>query len=405
MKYDFTELIDRHGKDAMAVDAVGKLPGFAPSKPKEGFDTIPMWVADMNFPTAKSIQEAIIKRAQHPLFGYFQPSDAYYQAIIDWHKKRKGVSGLIKEDIGYENGVLGGVVSALKVFAAPGDKVLLHSPTYMGFTNAVLSNGYQIVHSPLIKDENGTWRMDYEDMDKKIKENQIHVAIFCNPHNPTGRVWTKEEITKAMEVYERNNVWVISDEIWSDLMMNDHHYTPTQLVSEWAKEHTAAFYAPSKTFNLAGLIGSYSVIYNKPIRERIQSVGKKTVYNSMNVFSEHALIGAYSDEGNNWLDQLLPVLSQNVNLAYDYVTKRFDGVSTFKTEGTYMMFLDCTDWLKEHDKTQTELLERGWDYGIGWQDGGLFQGPTSIRLNLASPTSRIEDAFKRMDKYAFNAEW
>lgn len=173
----------------------------------------------------------------------------------------------------------------------------------MGFTNAVLSNGYQIVHSPLIKDENGTWRMDYEDMDKKIKENQIHVAIFCNPHNPTGRVWTKEEITKAMEVYERNTVWVISDEIWSDLMMNDHHYTPTQSVSEWAKQHTAAFYVPSKTFNIAGLIGSYSVIYNKSFHQRIQSVGEKTVYNSMNVFSEHALIGAYSDEGDNWLDQ------------------------------------------------------------------------------------------------------
>lgn len=125
----------------------------------------------------------------------------------------------------------------------------------------------------------------------------------------------------------------------------------------------------------------------------------------MNVFSEHALIGAYSDEGENWLDQLLPVLSKNVNIAYDYVTKHFDGVSTFKTEGTYMMFLDCTDWLKKHGKTQKELLQRGWDYGIGWQDGGLFQGPTSIRLNLASPTFRIEDAFKRMDKYVFNAEW
>nr|WP_258381195.1 aminotransferase class I/II-fold pyridoxal phosphate-dependent enzyme [Lactobacillus helveticus] len=237
---------------------------------------------------------------------FFFTSAAAYpnQAIIDWHKKSaRAWSGLTKEDIGYENGVLGGVVSALKVFAAPGDKVLLHSPTYMGFTNAVLSNGYQIVHSPLIKDENGTWRMDYEDMDKKIKENQIHVAIFCNPHNPTGRVWTKEEITKAMEVYERNTVWVISDEIWSDLMMNDHHYTPTQSVSGWAKQHTAAFYVPSKTFNIAGLIGSYSVIYNKSFHQRIQSVGEKTVYNSMNVFSEHALIGAYSNEGDNWLDQ------------------------------------------------------------------------------------------------------
>lgn len=203
---------------------------------------------------------------------FFFTSAAAYpnQAIIDWHKKSaRAWSGLTKEDIGYENGVLGGVVSALKVFAAPGDKVLLHSPTYMGFTNAVLSNGYQIVHSPLIKDENGTWRMDYEDMDKKIKENQIHVAIFCNPHNPTGRVWTKEEITKAMEVYERNTVWVISDEIWSDLMMNDHHYTPTQSVSEWAKQHTAAFYVPSKTFNIAGLIGSYSVIYSKSFQNML----------------------------------------------------------------------------------------------------------------------------------------
>lgn len=208
-----------------------------------------------------------------------------------------------------------------------------------------------------------------------------------------------------MEVYEKNNVWVISDEIWSDLMMNDHHYTPTQSVSEWAKQHTAAFYAPSKTFNLAGLIGSYSVIYNPTIRQRVQSIDSKTVYNSMNVLSEHALIGAYSDEGDNWLSQLLRVLSNNVNFAYDYVKQNFQGVSTFKIEGTYMMFLDCGKWLKEHGKTQTELLQRGWDYGIGWQDGNLFQGPTSIRLNLASPTSRIEDAFKRMDKYVFNAKW
>ncbi len=405
MKYDFEHLLDRRGKDAMAVDAIGKLPGFAPSKPKEGFDTIPMWVADMNFPTAKSIQDEIIKRAQHPAFGYFIPNDEYYQAIINWHKIRKGVTGLKKEDIGYENGVLGGVVSALKVFAAPGDKVLLHSPTYMGFTECVTNNGYQIVHSPLIKDEDGTWRMDYDDMDKKIKENNIHVAIFCNPHNPTGRVWTKDEIAKAMDVFEKNHVWVISDEIWSDLMMNGHHYTPTQSVSDWAKMHTCAFYAPSKTFNLAGLIGSYSVIYNKPIRERVQSIGDKVVYNRLNVLSEHALIGAYSKEGDNWLSQLLPVLSHNVNLAYDYIKQNFAGVSTFKTEGTYMMFMDCSEWLKQHHKTQEQLLKRGWDYGIGWQDGHLFQGPTSIRLNLASPAYRIKDAFDRMNKYVFNAQW
>ena len=187
MQYDFETLLDRRGMDAMAVDAVGMPGGFAPSAPKEGFDFIPMWVADMNFPTARSIQDAIIRRAEHPAFGYFSPSKEYYRAIIEWHRKRKGVDGLTREAIGYENGVLGGIVSALKVFAAPGDNVLLHSPAYVGFTHAVEGNGYHIVHSPLVRDEDGVWRMDYADMDRKIRENHIHVAIFCNPHNPCGR--------------------------------------------------------------------------------------------------------------------------------------------------------------------------------------------------------------------------
>ncbi len=406
MTYDFETLIDRHGRDSIAVDAIGNpaYAGMVPGAPKEGFDCIPMWVADMNFPTTKAVQDAIIARVQHPAFGYFDASEQYYQAILDWHKRRKGVTDLKKEYITYENGVLGGLVSAMKVFAVPGDKVLLHSPTYVGFTHALEDNGYHIVHSELKKDEDGVWRMDYEDMDRKIKENKIHVAVLCNPHNPCGRVWTKEEIAKAMEVYEKNDVWVISDEIWSDLLMNEHKYTPTQSVSDWAKEHTVALYAPSKTFNLAGLIGSYSVIYNKTIRERIASVGSKAIYNSMNVLSMHALIGAYSEEGENWLDQLLPVLTANVNYAADYIGEHFKGVEVFRTEGTYMMFMDCGKWQEDTGISQDEMLKMGWDHGIGWQDGRAFQHPTSIRLNLASPTHRIKEAFRRMDEYVFNVK-
>lgn len=402
MKYDFETLIDRHGTGSSAVDYYQDMPGFDKNWPLEGFDFIPMWVADMNFPTARSIQDAVIRRAEHPCFGYFQPGDDYYNAIIAWHKSRKGVDDITKEDIGYENGVLGGVISALKVLASPGDPVLLHQPTYLGFTHALESNGYRIVHSPLIRDENGVWRMDYADMERKIQENHIHAAVFCNPHNPCGRVWTKEELEKAMAVYERNNVMVISDEIWSDLMMNHHVYTPLQSVNAWAHDHVIAFYAPSKTFNLAGLIGSYSIIYNRYLRERIQEVGKKTIYNSMNVFSEYALIGAYSEEGADWLNQLLPVLSGNVNFAYDYIQEHFKGVYVFKTEGTYMMFLDCKEWLEAHRMSQQDLLHEGWKYGIGWQDGQSFQCPTGIRLNLASPAYRIKEAFARMDKYVFN---
>lgn len=398
-KYDFETLLDRRGHDAIAIENIGS--SFGPGKPKEGFDPIPMWVADMNFPTADSITEEIIKRAGHPAFGYFSPSGDYYDAIKYWHKLRKHTDDIKTEYIGYENGVLGGVVSAIKVFAEPGDAVLLHSPTYLGFTHVVNGNGFHIVHSPLKRDQDGVWRMDYDDMDKKIKENHIHVAIFCNPHNPCGRVWTKDEIKAAMEVYEKNDCYVICDEIWSDLMMNGNVYTPAQSVNEWAHDHVIAFYAPSKTFNLAGLVGSYSIIYNKFLRERVQGVSDRLVYNTMNVLSMHALIGAYSEEGNNWLDQLLPVLSHNVNIAESYVTERFKGVTAMRTEGTYMMLLDLHDHLKETGRTQEEVLKNGWDYGIGWQDGHQFEAPESIRLNLASPTTRIKEAFDRMEKYVF----
>ena len=168
-------------------------------------------------------------------------------------------------------------------------------------------------------------------------------------------------------------------------MMNGHTYTPAQSVSPWAKTHTVGLYAPSKTFNLAGLIGSYSVIYDKTIRERAKANGDRTHYNEMNVLSQHALVGAYSEEGANWLDQLLPVLSTNVNLADSFVREKFGGVSAFKTEGTYMMLLDLHDFLQKSGLTQQEVLKKGWEYGIGWQDGRLFEAPEGIRLNLASP--------------------
>ena len=332
MKYDFTSIMDRRGKDAIAVDLPGNVPagGFAPGGPKEGFDLIPMWVADMNFPTAPSIIEEVKTRLEHPAFGYFNPSDAYFDAIINWHEERKGVEGLTKEDIGYENGVLGGLVSALNAFASHGDPILVHSPTYIGFTNSIEGAGYKIVHSLLKQDEEGVWRMDYEDMDAKIKANKIHVAVFCNPHNPTGRVWEPEEIEKAMEVYKANDCIVISDEIWSDLILEGYHHTPTQSVSVDAKNRTIALYAPSKTFNLAGLIGSYHVIYNSYLRDRVVASSSKCHYNSMNVLSMHALVGAYRKEGAEWVDELRQVLSGNVDYAYDYIKEHFEGVNLSK---------------------------------------------------------------------------
>lgn len=402
MKYDFTSIIDRHGKDAIAVDGLGSNPGFTPDLPKEGFDVIPMWVADMNFPTVPTIPEAIIERAKHPAFGYFQPTDEYYDSIIKWHETRNGVTGLTRDCIGYENGVLGGVISTLCAFSAPGDPVLLHSPTYIGFTMSVENNGRKIIHSPLKLDENGVWRMDYEDMDAKLKANNIHVAIFCNPHNPCGRVWEKWEIEKAMEIYKANDCVVVSDEIWSDIILNGSEHIPAQSVSEDARNRTVAMYAPSKTFNLAGLIGSYHIIYNKYLRDRVTAQSSKPHYNDMNVLSMHALIGAYRPEGYEWVDELCEVLSENVNYACDYISQHFEGVKLSKPQGTYMLFLDCTEWCEKHGKTIEELEKAGWDVGVAWQDGRMFHGPCAIRLNLALPLSRVKEAMERLDKYVFN---
>ena len=403
MKYDFTSIMDRRGKDAIAVDGLGTSPGFTPDAPKPGFDAIPMWVADMNFPTVPTIQQAILERVQHPAFGYFQPTPAYYDAICRWQQVRNGVSGLSAADIGYENGVLGGVISALTAFAAPGDGVLLHSPTYIGFTNCVTNNGYRIVHSPLVRDEAGVWRMDYEDMDAKLKANKIHVAIFCSPHNPCGRVWERWEIEKAMEVYRANDCLVISDEIWSDILLNGHRHIPTQSVSEDARNRTVALYAPSKTFNLAGLVGSYHIIYNPYLRDRVTAKSSKSHYNEMNVLSMHALIGAYRPEGEEWVDELCKVLSGNINFACDYIAARFPGVQVSKPQGTYMLFLDCTQWCDRHGKTIDWVEKAGWDVGVAWQDGRMFHGPCALRMNLALPLSRVQEAFDRLDRYVFNA--
>ena len=401
MKYDFTSIMDRRGKDAVALDALGAVPGYSPEPPKEGFDVIPMWIADMNFPTVPTIPEAIIARASHPAFGYFSPSQEYFDSIIRWHEIRNGAVGLTAECIGYENGVLGGVVSALTAFAAPGDPVLVHSPTYTGFTSCLNNNGFRTVHSPLKKDADGIWRMDFEDMEEKLRADKIHLAIFCNPHNPCGRVWEEWEIAQAMELYRKYDCIVISDEIWSDILLNGHKHIPVQSVSEDARRRTAAFYAPSKTFNLAGLVGSYHIIYDDYLRDRIRAKSSKPHYNDMNVLSMHALIGAYKPEGYEWVDELCEVLSGNVNFACDYIREHFGGISVSKPEGTYMLFLECGEWCRTHGKSIRDLEKAGWEVGVAWQDGEAFFGKDCIRMNLASPFSRVQEAFERLSRYVF----
>ena len=398
--FDYTTVPDRRGKDATAVDTP-TLNGFELEKTiRPGFDRIPMWVADMNFAVLQCVTAPMAKRLSHPSFGYYTVRDEYFDAIINWHKKRNGVTDIERDQIGYENGLLGGVISALRTILPDGGKVLLHSPAYIGFTHVLDWNHYEIVHSPLKKDTEGIWRMDFADMEAKLKEEQIRVVVFCSPHNPSGRVWTRPELEEAAALFEKYGVTVISDEIWSDLVLPGHKHIPFATVSEYAHENTVELYAPSKTFNLAGLVGSYHVICNKELKDRVKTYERQTIYNQMNVLSMYALMGAYSEEGAAWVDGLVQVLDGNIDLAMEQLGK-VDGVSVEKPEGTYMMFLDCEGYCKAHDLTTDALLKKGMEVGVLWQDGRPFGGTHTIRLNLASPRSRIEEAFRRLDSYVW----
>lgn len=395
MQYDFTTVLDREKDNFIAVDI---LP-YKDVEVENGFPRIPMWVADMSFPTCPAILQALEERLQMPNFGYFHLSDEYYNSIIRWHKERKHVTGIQKEHISYENGVLGGVSSVMQALTAPGDKVLVHSPVYVGFLSVFESTGRVPLYSQLVRDKEGIWRMDYEDMDKKLKENNIHLAIFCSPHNPCGRVWEKWEIEKAMEVYRKNDCIVISDEIWSDIIMPGHVHTATQSVSEDAKNRTIAFYAPSKTFSLAGLIGSYSIIYNKYLRDRVVKQGEMTHYNSCNTLSMAALIGAYSKEGSVWTDEMISVIEENLTYACDFFRNRYQGIRVMKSQGTYMLYLDLSGYCEANHISIHEIQERAVKKGVIWQDGEPFMLENTIRMNLALPKSLLAEALERIRQY------
>ena len=396
MKYDFETVMERN-EDCLAAE---KIP-FEGVQPEEGVSRINMWIADMSFPTAPSILKAIRERTDKAHFGYFSLSDSYYDSIISWQERRNGVFGLEKDDIGYENGVLGGALSALGVFCSKGDNVLLHSPTYIGFTNSLRNSGYNIVHSPLKKDALGIWRMDFEDMEEKIRSRRIHAAVFCSPHNPCGRVWTREEIFAFTELCRKYDVKIISDEIWSDMILFGNRHIPTQSVSEDARNRTVALYAPSKTFNLAGLVGSYHIIYDPAIRDRVRKESSLSHYNNINIISMYALIGAYSPEGYAWVDELLKVLGQNIDYACSFIEDRLPGVEVSKPEGTYMLFADCSQYCARTGKSLDDVLNAAWKVGVAIQDGRPFHGECHTRINLALPLSRVKEAFERLEAYVF----
>ena len=394
MQFDFTTMLDRVGKDAIAIEMLGMPGGFAPGAPKPGYDAIPMWVADMNFPTAPSVVSAILERAEHPAFGYFMPTKAYYDAIIGWHERRHGVTGIAPEHIGYQNGVLGGLASACGAFTSPGDRVLVNSPTYIGFEHAIERCGRFLERSPLVRDDEGVWRMDYDDMDRRIREQHISLAVLCSPFNPCGRVWERWELERAAEVFERNDVVVVADEIWSDLVFGDNVHIPFHTVCEDARMRTVTFNAPSKTFNLAGLQISNIFIENESMRQKFRATIDHAGYSQPNALGMFAAQAAY-EKGLPWLEALRDYLEQNYQKTKAFLAQHLPKVTLIEPEGTYLLWLDFRAYglsAKELDHLIVHEANLWLDSGhIFGKDGEGFE-----RLNIACPWATLEQGLKQL---------
>lgn len=403
MKFDFTTYYDRHNFDSVAVDNPNNCDKELPL-PLDGFQRIPMWIADMNFATYPGIVDKMTQRVQHPLYGYFKLQQEYFQQIMWWHEVSFGTNDLQSEHIAYENSVLGGLMSALGAVCQSGEKVLIHSPTYNGFTASIDRAGYRLIHSELVLDHTNIWRMNLQEMEELIKTHHIHCFVFCSPHNPSGRVWEKEELTQLMNLCKKYDVTVISDEIWSSFLLFGHEHIPTTSISEDAKQRTISLYAPSKTFNLAGLIGGYRVVYNPTLRDKVEHFSNLSQYNHANVLTIHALLAAYTQEGFLWTQELLKVIEENILYTYDFFTEKVKGVSVSKPQGTYLVYINCEQWLSSHHRSLDWLLEQGFLYGIIWKDGRAYHGDSCIRINVALPVHVVQDAVHRMDKYIFNSE-
>lgn len=397
MKFNFDEIYDRRGKEAKSYDSVGKT-GY-PSKAKDGFDTIPMFAADMDFAIAPSITTSIEERLKHPIFGYYDMPERFYTTIIDWHKRTKGVNDLKASYIGYENDVLGGIVSSLKALNEEGDYILMHEPTFVGFIDIINQLGYKAITSALIKDSDDVYRMNIQDMEDKIIKYNIKTLILCSPHNPMGRVWEYTELEEMSSILEKHNVKVISDEIWSEILIDGNHHTPIQEASEYLKYNSISLYSPNKGFNIAGLNISYHIIYDEDLESRVSKIGNETYYNMANILSLHALYGAYSQEGLEWLSELNEYIESNIDYVEKFIKQNFDDIKIVRPQGTYIIFMDFEEYLKNKSISMDDLIQKGYDYGIGWTDARPYKADFGIKLNLALPLSKVKTAMDRLKEY------
>ena len=379
MKYDFDTIIPRRGTNSYKWDS---LPT---SK-----DILPLWVADMDFATPDFVVNAVKKRCEHPVFGYTAKSDGYYNSIINWVKARYGME-IEKKHINYVPGIVAGLGMALNCFTSPGDKVVIMPPVYHPFAWLTKRNNRQLVECPMVF-ENGEYRMNLELL-RSIKKG-VRVLILCNPHNPGGVVWKREELEELAEICAEDNILVFSDEIHADLTLPPHKHLPFAMVSEKAKKNSVTFMAPSKAFNMPGVAASHTVIYNDALRGKFEAYLEAGELNAGHVFAFPAVEAAYSN-GTEWLDQCLDYIQGNIDYVDSFLKENAPKIKAIRPMASYLIWLDCRELGLNHEELNSFFVDKA---GLALNDGEMFgrEGAGFMRMNVGTQRSVVELAMNQL---------
>ncbi len=384
-KYDFDKIINRHGTNAVKT-ALLKL--FYGSE-----DLIPLWVADMDFETPDFIVDALKKRMEHPVFGYsIEPID-YKPSIIDWIESMHQWK-IEQEWLCYIPGIVKGIGFAVNVFTEPADKVIIQPPIYHPFRLVPEGNGRKVIYNPL-KWEDNQYKMDFEQL-KGIIDEKCKLLILSNPHNPAGIVWDKETLRTLANICNENNILVISDEIHADMALYGNKHIPFATVSKEAEENSITFGAPSKTFNIAGIVSSYAIISNDQIREKFFGWLNANELTHPNLFATIATQAAYQN-GKQWLKQMLNYLEQNINFVERFLQKNIPQIKIMKPQASFLIWLDCRELNLSHRKLNDFFVK---DAGLALNDGEMFGigGEGFMRMNIGTSKKVLEKAMKQLQK-------
>ena len=401
MKYDFDELIERRGTGCVKWDSETTPPPVGKALLGNGGREealIPLWVADMDFKAAPPILEAIRRRAEHGVFGYTHVGDDYYDAVISWFQRRHQWT-IHREEILYTTGVVPAMSVAIKALTMPGEQVLILSPDYNCFFSSIRNNGCRVLETALKlssrSEEERRWVVDFEDFEAKCADEKTTVFLLCNPHNPTGRVWTKEELERMNTICMKHGVKVVSDEIHCELMMPGHRFQPFAAVSEACRQNSVILNSPSKSFNIAGLQTANIVCVRPDWRRRLDRAININEVCDVNPFGPVALIAAYN-ESEDWIDQLNLYLWDNYKVLCTFATEHLPQWNVCPLEGTYLPWVDIT----ATGLTAQQYADRLLNEARVWVNPGTMYGPQSgegyIRLNIACPRSRLMEALQRI---------